>query len=80
MKSTLEQLSAKEREALAHFYTTDAHKAQEKLINLERLELAKDHVGKRDILDVCYLSGQSDGLKKLILTIRENYKTFDKKG
>lgn len=80
MKSTLEQLSAKEREALAHFYDTDAHKALRKLIDVERLELAKDHVNQTDILHVRFLSGQSDGLKKLALTLRENYKHFDKKG
>jgi len=80
MKSTLEQLSAKEREALAHLYGTDMHKALEKLVNAERLEIAKDHVDQTDILQVRYLSGQASSLKKLLLTLRENHKTFDKEG
>lgn len=80
MKSTLEQLSAKEREALAHFYGTDMHKALEKLVGAERLEIAKDHVDQTDILTVRYLSGQASSLKKLLLTLRENHKTLDKEG
>lgn len=80
MKSTLEQLSSKEREALAHLYGTDAFKALRKLIDVERLELAKDHVGQTDILQVRYLSGQSDGLKKLVLTVRDVHKQSEKKG
>lgn len=79
MKSTLEQLSTKEREALAHFYGTEAHKVLEKLVNEERLEIAKDHVDQTDILQVRYLSGQASSLKKLLLTLRENYKHFNKK-
>lgn len=79
MKSTLEQLSAKEREALAHFYDTDAYKALRKLVDLERLETAKDHLDQTDILQVRYLSGQASSLKKLVLTLRDNYKQFEKK-
>lgn len=79
MKSTLEQLSAKEREALAHLVDTDGFKAFVKLIEAERMEIAKDHVDEIDILQVRYLSGQASSLKKLVNTLRENHKQFDKK-
>lgn len=80
MKSTLEQLSAGERKALALFYDTDAFKALRKLVDVERLELAKDHVDQTDIMQVRYLSGQASSLKKLILTLGENHKQSEKKG
>lgn len=80
MKSTLEQLSAKERELLAHFYDTDTYKALRKLVEVERLEIAKDHIDQTDILQVRYLSGQASSLKKLCLTLRDNHKQSDKKG
>lgn len=79
MKSTLEELSAADRKALAHFYETPAYAALRKLIDLERLELAKSHVDQVDILQVRYLSGQTSSLKKLIGTLQENFKASNKK-
>ncbi len=73
VKSTLEQLSGKERQALALFYETDAYKALINLIQAERLEIAKDHLDQSDILMIRYLSGQANGLKKLVLTLKDNY-------
>jgi hypothetical protein len=74
MKSTLEQLSKNERDALARFYETDGYKALKRLIEIERLEIAKDHVDVSDIMMIRYLSGQAQSLKKLINTLTENYK------
>lgn len=73
-KSTLDNLTGVERRALALWYDTESHKALVKLISLERLELAKDHVDETDMSVIRYLSGQVRGLKKLAGTIRENYK------
>lgn len=72
-KSSIEQLSAKERELLARLYETDHYKVLIRLIEIERLELAKDHVDETDISTIRYLSGQARGLKKLVGTIRDNY-------
>lgn len=71
MKSTVEQLSKSERDALALFKDSEADKALRKLIDIERLELAKDHVDQTDILNVRYLSGGANSLKKLVNTLNE---------
>lgn len=74
MKSALDQLSQQDREALALFHDSAAEKALIKLINAERLELAKDHVDQPDILMIRYLSGGANSLKRLVNTLKENYK------
>lgn len=78
VKSTLEQLTKNERDALARLYSTDGYKALVKLIQAERLEIAKDHLDQSDILMIRYLSGQASGLKKLVLTLRDNYQKSNK--
>jgi hypothetical protein len=78
MKSTLEKLSKADKQALAHFYDTDSYKALRRLVDLERIELAKDHVDQTDMMLVRYLSGQIQGLKKLILTLKTNYQNLNK--
>lgn len=78
MKSPLEQLSANEREILALLYDKPDWKVLTKLISMERVELAKDALEKLDILEVRYLAGQSDGLKRLLGTIRNNFKDTQK--
>lgn len=75
MKSTLELLSLKEKQALANFHGSDAHKALVKLLELERLELAKDHVGLSDINIIRFLSGQAENCRKTIKTLDEVYKS-----
>lgn len=78
MKSSVEHLNSKERNALASFYGTEAYTALCKLVDVERLELAKDHVDLIDIMQVRYLSGQAAALKKLITTLQHNYKDSQK--
>lgn len=70
MKSPVDQLSYKEKQLLSQFYETDTYKALRHLIDMERLELAKSHVGQTDILQVRYLSGQTESLKKLVGTLQ----------
>ena len=79
MKSPIQQLSVSEREALASLYDTEYFRVLRKLIDIERIELAKDHVDQTDILQIRYLSGQTASLKKLVGTIRSNFKDIDKK-
>lgn len=79
LASSLEKLSPKEREALARWYDSDSWKALRHLVDVERMMLAKDHVDQIDIMQIRYLSGQANGLKKLILTLAKNYKDVDKK-
>lgn len=74
MKSTVSKLSQTEREALALFHDSAADKALRKLVDIERLELAKDHVDQSDILMIRYLSGGANSLKKLIITLDDIYK------
>jgi len=78
MKSVIKMLSENERETLAHLYDTADYKVLIKLINLERLELAKDAIEQRDIEEVRYLAGQAVGLRKLLGTIRDNFKDRNK--
>ena len=78
MRSPLENLTKKERELLANFYNTETYKALRKLIDEERIHLAQDHVDLVDILQVRYLSGQTQSLKKLILTLKANSQTMNK--
>lgn len=77
MGLTIDLLSAKERKLLVLFYGTETHEALKRLIDLERLELAKDSLDQQDIMQVRYLSGQAMGLKKLREVIFENYKKGD---
>lgn len=78
MKSPVDKLSAEERAILANFHSSEEFKVLRKLVDMERLELAKDHVDQTDILQVRYLSGGANSLKKLILTIKQLQKTLNK--
>lgn len=78
MKSTIKQLTANERETLALLYDKIDFKVLTKLINIERLELAKDAIEQQDIGEVRYLHGQSIALQKLLGTIKENFKELQK--
>lgn len=78
MKSTVEQLTPKDRKLLALFYETDTYASLKRLCELERVQLAKDAIDLRDIADVRYYSGQAASLKKLFGTLKDNYKSIDK--
>lgn len=71
MKTPVDRLTQEEREILAHYYSSEGFKVLVKLIEMERLDLAKDHVEQVDILQVRYLSGQTASLKKLVKTIQQ---------
>lgn len=69
MKSSVDLLTSKQQELLAGFYGTEAYEALRALIDIERLELAKDTLDLQDILIVRHYSGQAHSLKKLIETL-----------
>lgn len=71
MKTPLMKLTADERAILAHFNGSETHRVLVKLLEIERLELAKDHVGVGDIGQIRYLSGKAEGLRALILTLKQ---------
>lgn len=79
MKSSLDSLSNDEKSLLAHFTGSEEYRVLFKLVEIERLELAKDHVNQDDIKHIKYLSGKSDGLKGLIATLKQNKKDVNKK-
>lgn len=74
MRSAVDQLNPKDIKTLALFYDTESYRALRRLVDIERLELAKDHVNNIDIMQIRYLSGQVEALKKLIETIHSIYK------
>lgn len=79
MKSALDKLTGEEKSLLAHFVGSETYTVLRKLVDIERLELAKDHVNQDEIKHIKYLSGKSDGLKGLIETLIQNKKNVNKK-
>lgn len=83
MKSTIEQLSYAERQALVLFYDTEAYKALKKLVEIERTALAQDSVFldgtiEEIALQSRFLAGGSLKLKGLIKSLGEIYKESEK--
>lgn len=78
MKSTVEQLSTKEAEALARFYDTDAFNALSKLCKLEIAGLGKDALASPNHEQTKFYSGQAAMAAKLIKIIRALYKEREK--
>ena len=75
MKRTVDNLSPKDRAALARWYDSDSYKALAKLLELERLEIAKGLLIEKETNTIVFHQGQADGLKRLHQTIRELHKT-----
>lgn len=78
MKSPIDRLSPEEKAILANFHDSEEFKVLRKLVDMERLDLAKDHVNQMDILQVRFLSGKTESLKNLILTIQKIKKDLRK--
>lgn len=74
MKSTVEKLSVAEREALALFHDSPAHKAIEKLCALELKALGADALEAPDIEAVRRLQGQKAWILDFIKTLDIIYK------
>lgn len=73
MKSAIKQLTPNDREALVHFYDTNDYKVLKKLIEIQKTELAKAHVGQLDIQQIRYLTGQVASFNWLTGTIQDNF-------
>lgn len=78
MKSVIDQLKPADRKTLALFYESQVFEALRKLIDLERLSLAKDAIEQTEIGNVRYLNGGAVSLKKLIYTVKEISKQTSK--
>jgi hypothetical protein len=78
MKSTLDRLSPKEKEALALLYDTEGYTALKKLCTAEIDGLGKDALGASDMEFVKFCSGQAAMAKKIAVYIREAYKEVNK--
>lgn len=78
MKSTVEQLSNKEVEALVRFYDTDAFNALSKLCKLEIEGLGKDALASPNHEQTKFYSGQAAMAAKLIKIVRGLYKEHEK--
>jgi len=77
MKSTTDFLNEKDRMGLADLYEYPEYKSLKKLLEVERLELAKDCLaitGDR----LLYIQGGAAALKKLHKTLQENYRQVKK--
>lgn len=74
MKSTVEQLTKVERQALVHFYETVPFEALKHLCQLEIDGLAKDALDSQSQEQTRYYAGQAAMATKLIKIIRQLYK------
>jgi hypothetical protein len=78
MKSTLEDLSASEKNALALFYDSAAYKALRHLCQAEIEGLGKDALLSQSHEHTRWLGGQADMAAKILKIIRELYKESQK--
>ncbi len=73
MKSTIDLLTDKDKMELADIYDSPSYKYLKKLLDVERLELAKDClVNPPERL--LYLQGKAQAYKDLHKMLQENYK------
>lgn len=78
MKSTLERLTAADREALARLYDTEGYRVLKKVHNLELVGLGKDALGATEIDQVKFLAGRAHQSKVTLEMIRTVYKQINK--
>jgi len=78
MKSVLDSLSAKEKEALALLYDTEGYTALKKLHRLSVQGLGKDALAAPDLETVRFLAGRARQSKITLDLIREIYLQVNK--
>lgn len=80
MKSIFDQLTKKEKDALAHTYDTDGYKAIKRVLELERLNAASKliDVPANEIAVVARIQGQAEMCKSLHIGIKKFYKEYNK--
>lgn len=80
MKSTVSELNQAERNALALFYDSEAHKALKKLARAEIVNLGVDALQSPNHEHTRYLSGRAMFAKDLMAMIKLIYDESNKKG
>jgi hypothetical protein len=78
MKSTLEQLSKNEREAIARLYESDGYKALVKLKDADTVGLGADALIASSMEEVSYLKGRAHQWKVILNAIRDLHKQSQK--
>lgn len=73
-KSTVDGLTANEKETLALFHSTAPHKALEKLLALELKALGGDALNAPDIETLRRLQGKADWIIDLLKVLDDIYK------
>ena len=74
MKSTVDQLTKSEREALANLHDTEAYKALVRIRDIEVLAFAAAALQAPNMETVNYLRGETVWANSLINTLEEIYK------
>jgi hypothetical protein len=80
MKSTIDLLSQKDREALASFHGSDAFNALKKLHDATVIGLGKDALIAQTLEEVKFLNGRAYQSKVILSLIKEIHKLVDKEG
>lgn len=75
MKSIIHRLTPKDKKALAHFYSTDAHTGLIKLMKMMKANSGAHSLTAPDWDTVKHLQGQSFSLTELSKLLEEIYKT-----
>jgi hypothetical protein len=78
IKTVLDEMSKKDRLALAHLYETDGYNVLVRFMELCRINAGKSALLAQDFNEVKHLQGQAHGLKQLHLNIKENHKKMNK--
>lgn len=78
MKSTLDQLTKNEKEALARWYESDGYKALKRLRDLELVGMGADALAAPSMEQVSYLKGRAFQWKAVVEVIHHIYKESQK--
>lgn len=71
MKSTIDQLTPKDRIALAHWYGTESYNALKKLLRLEIEGLGKDALGSPNHEQTKYFAGEAAMAAKIPKIVKQ---------
>jgi hypothetical protein len=78
MKSTLDQLSSKDQEALARLYDTEGYRVLKKVHELELVGLGKDALDAPSMEAKSFLQGRAHQSKATLMLIKGVFKKLNK--
>lgn len=78
MKDSVQQLTPKEREALALWYDSASYKALLRLAEVDVAGLAADALNAPNLEQVKYLKGRADWAVDIFKLLQENYRKSQK--